>query len=104
MDINNFNFLSDQNIDKVIWSGEGVIPAGQFNTDVPTGTDELMLLYVAVSIDGSSWYSDAMPPMSSTGTSAEVEVYAYSAPNRVNLVVARQNPGPTHYRILGVRV
>lgn len=103
MDINNFNFLSDQNIDKVIWIGEGVIPAGQFTTNIPTDTNELMMLYIAVSIDGVSWYSDAMPPMSGTGTVPEVDAQAYSAPNRVNIFLTRQTPGPTYYRILGVR-
>lgn len=104
MDINNFNFLSDQSIDKVIWTGEGVIPSGQNVTDIPTGTNELMMLYIAVSVDGQSWYSDALPPISKNGTRPEVDVSAYSAPNRVNLFVIRETPGPTYYRILGVRV
>ena len=103
MDMNNFNFLSDQNIDKVIWTGEGVILAGQSTANIPTDTSELMMLYIAVSIDGESWYSDAMPPMSGTGTVPEVVVQAHSAPNRVNISLTRQTPGPTYYRILGVR-
>lgn len=95
-----FSFLTQGKIDKVIFIKEGPIPTGTFAVDIPTGMSEVFLPHLSISLDGVTWYSDESPRY--TGTASDVSISGTCYPNNVRIFPNTGGAGG-FYRILGVK-
>lgn len=100
MKMEDFAFLTEGRIDKVSFIKEGPIPASTFAMTIPTGTSEVFLIHVSVSLDGITWYSDESPRY--TNTFSDISVTAQCYPNNIRMFPSLGGAAG-FYRVLGVK-
>lgn len=101
MNIQDFNFLSEGNTERVIFVAEGQV---NDNNSFTIPAQELMLIETSVSVDGKNWYTKEHPRYT-TGTNPNLLVDSNSQPDQVS-VSPNNLTGiwPVYYRVVGVEI
>jgi hypothetical protein len=99
MNLGDFNFLTDDGIDQVVFTTSGLRASGGASTLLISHTvGHPFLPFVSYSLDNISWYSAMLPRYAGTGPDANVICNVTASTVRLSLFVS----GDIYYRVVGI--
>ena len=95
--VEDFNFISEDEIDNIIFYHESQLPTG--DVTISTGISDFFLPYLVYSPDGTTWYRENSTPYTSGGV-AQYHITADVYPDNVYI----SGDVGLYYKIAGVRI